>query len=136
MTTSDPVVFALASPSAAGGAVISLTDALLLLCLAGLLVAVYQLNRLLRQLEGIERKLATGVPRQELGLPAGPAVSRAPAVAANEELPPHILAAIAAACHVQLGANARIVSITSGSDTKQVWSLEGRRQIFASHQVR
>ena len=49
---------------------------------------------------------------------------------------PHILAAIAAACHVQLGANARIVSITSGSDTKQVWSLEGRRQIFASHQVR
>ena len=136
MTTSDPVVFALASPSAAGGAVISLTDALLLLCLAGLLVAIYQLNRLLRQLEGIERRLATGGLRQEVVGPTGPARSTAPAVAANDGLPPHILAAIAAACHVQLGANARIVSITSGSDTKQVWSLEGRRQIFASHQVR
>lgn len=132
MNTSDSLMFALAGPSAPGGPVVSLTDALLVLCFAGLLVAAYQLNRVLQQLARIERRLAEGGPRSEPGVLA-PAASSAPV---PDDLSPHVLAAIAAACHVQLGANARIVSITAGGDPKQVWSLEGRRQIFASHQVR
>lgn len=130
MNPSDPLLFSVANPAAPGGVVISLTDALLVLCFGGLLLAAYQLNRVLLRLGGIERRLTAG------GLPPAPVAPVPPVALAETGLPPHVLAAIAAACHVQLGANARIVSITDGADIKQVWSLEGRRQIFASHQVR
>lgn len=116
--------------AAVSPATISLTDALLVLSFGGLLVAAYQLNRVLQRLEAIERRLAADRPRPE---PIVPVAAVAPT---DAKISPDIFAAIAAACHVQLGANARIVSIRDGADLKQVWSLEGRRQIFASHQVR
>jgi hypothetical protein len=127
MNPSDTLWLAVASPTAPTGAVISLTDALLVLCFAGLLVAAYQLNRVLLRLDRLERRLAPRGARPE---------PVAPAAATSGRLPPQILAAIAAACEEQCGAEARIVSITDGADHQQGWSLEGRRQIFASHQVR
>jgi hypothetical protein len=50
--------------------------------------------------------------------------------------PSETLAAVVAAVYAAVGVRARIVSIATGAEAKQVWSLEGRRQIFASHQVR
>jgi hypothetical protein len=59
-------------------------------------------------------------------------------------LPPHILAVVAATCHLVLTRPHRIVSIQSvdgqgddwaGLDLRS-WSREGRRDIFTSHQLR
>ena len=55
---------------------------------------------------------------------------------ANAGLPPEQIAAIVAACEVVLECPARVVAISSVTDGQQVWSLEGRRQIFASHKIR
>lgn len=55
---------------------------------------------------------------------------------------PQIVAVIAAAVSSQIGARARIASIRpahAGPSVEmlmQQWSLEGRRQIYSSHQVR
>lgn len=130
MNPNPSLLLALSSPAAAGPAAISLTDALLLLSFGGLLVAAYQLNRVLQRLAAIERRLEAvpvrnAAPVQILETPAE-----------NGDLPPHVVAAITAACFVEMGESARVVSIRSEDDSKRVWSLEGRRQIFASHQVR
>ncbi|ACB76587.1 OadG family transporter subunit [Opitutus terrae] len=56
------------------------------------------------------------------------------------ETTPETLAIIAAAVAAHLGAQARITSIRTGGPSvetlMQQWSLEGRRQIYSSHQVR
>ena len=124
-------LLALADPAVPGVAAISLTDALLVLALAGLLVAAYQLNRVLQRLDGIERQLKSGRAQ-----PAPVVAAALPERACEDALPSEVLAAIVAACHVQVGGQFRIVSIADATDLKQVWSLEGRRQIFASHRPR
>jgi hypothetical protein len=131
MNSSLEIVLAVTDPVAPGAAAISLTDALLVLSLAGLLVAAYQLNRVLQRLEAIERRLETSRAQPAPVLAAAP-----PGRGDHEPLPPDVLAAIVAACHVQVGGRVRIVSIADAADSKQVWSLEGRRQIFASHRPR
>ncbi len=130
MNPRTELLFAVANPAAPGAAPISLTDALLLLAFAGLLAAAYQLNRVVQRLNALEGRLNSAR--------AQPAPVAAPAALppTGDGLAPEVLAAIVAACHVQLGGRARIVSITDPADLKQVWSLEGRRQIFASHQPR
>jgi hypothetical protein len=117
-----------ANSSATGAAPISLTDALLVLCFGGLLVAAYQLNRVVHRILALERRVNAARAPLALVLP--------PASPAGDNLPPHVVAAIVAACEEELGGNAHIVSIAHGTDQKQMWSHEGRRQIFASHQVR
>lgn len=128
MDPNPELLLTLASSPVPGAAQISLTDALLVLCFGGLLVAAYQLNRVVQRLGVIERRLPAVRVRPEQATPPGPPGSGA--------LPPHVLAAIVAACEEEFDAPARIVSISHGTDQKQVWSMEGRRQIFASHQVR
>jgi hypothetical protein len=103
---------------------------LLVLSFGGLLVAAYQLSRVAHRLNSLERRFAATAPRPG----ASAAANAGPAGGAT--LPPHILAAIVAACEDEFDAPMRIVSITPGAEQKQVWSMEGRRQIFASHQVR
>lgn len=113
---------------------ISLTDALLLLVFAGLLLVAYHLHRIGRQLAALAVQPAASVERPA---PRVAPVALAPVpVGAGEGPPPEIQAAIAAAVYVLLGESARVVAITEGAETSQVWSLEGRRQIFASHRVR
>lgn len=57
-------------------------------------------------------------------------------VAAEEEVSPEVMAAIAAAVHLTFHeAPARIVSIRS-TTAQGHWAAEGRRQIFSSHRVR
>jgi len=62
---------------------------------------------------------------------AAAAVAAPVAVAASPNS--HIVAIIAAAAHAVLGSRIRIVSVRPASAE---WSAEGRRQIFASRQVR
>jgi hypothetical protein len=62
-------------------------------------------------------------------------VARPPAPAAGPT--PAEVAAIAAAVHVVLGAPARIVAVAPRETAAlQVWSHEGRRDVFQSHQLR
>jgi hypothetical protein len=116
-------------PPAAAPAPVTFTQALLILCFGGLLVAAYQLNRVVHRLGAIERRIAAA-PRQP-GPASLPAVRTTPG-----QLSPQLVAVIAAACEDAMEGPVQIVAITDGSQQKQVWSLEGRRQIFASHQVR
>jgi hypothetical protein len=117
-------------PPAAAPAPVTFTQALLILCFGGLLVAAYQLNRVVHRLGAIERRIAVA-PRQPGPASPPPAVQLSPG-----PLAPQLVAVIAAACEETLEGPVQIVAITDGSQQKQVWSLEGRRQIFASHQVR
>lgn len=67
-----------------------------------------------------------------------PTAAPAPVVPAGT--PPETLAIIAACVATTFGAKARITAIkTAGPSVEmlmQQWSLEGRRQIYSSHQVR
>lgn len=73
-----------------------------------------------------------------------PSEELAMAVAARNEIPPpEVLAIIAAAVRVTLGAGARITQVVpakvaapSVEMLMQQWSMEGRRQIYSSHQIR
>jgi hypothetical protein len=61
--------------------------------------------------------------------------------AADASVPSNeVLAIIAASVAAHLGSQARITSIRTGGPSvealMQQWSLEGRRQIYSSHQVR
>jgi hypothetical protein len=119
---------ATASPASPAAASLSLTQALLVLCFGGLLVAAYQLNRVVHRLAALERRLAEA--------PKSPRPASPPPPGAAGQLSPQLVAVIAAACEDVLEGPVQIVAIADGSQQKQVWSLEGRRQIFASHQVR
>lgn len=78
----------------------------------------------------------TRAARSAAGAPA--AAPAAPAAGPS----PEILAVIAASVAASLGAKARITSIRTATTSPNVemlmqqWSLEGRRQIYSSHQVR
>ncbi len=50
-----------------------------------------------------------------------------------QDIPPHILAVIAAAVHVSVQQPHRIVKVSSHATT---WAIEGRRDHFQSHQFR
>ncbi|MFH1500175.1 MAG: OadG family transporter subunit [Verrucomicrobiota bacterium] len=67
--------------------------------------------------------------------PAAPAPAPVPAgpAAADDHIAPEIVALIAAAVHLTVGAGHRIVAI---APLNPHWALEGRRQIFASHRPR
>lgn len=61
------------------------------------------------------------------------AAAEPPASAAG--IPIEVAAVIAAAVHTALGASARVTSVKL-ADSKPMWSLEGRREIYSSHRVR
>jgi hypothetical protein len=126
----NPLILAHVGSPVAGGTIV-FADVLSFLTMAGLLLAVYQLQRVARRLAAIEKRLNVAQPQAVPPPPAAP-----PVVPREESLPAEVAAVIAAACHAALGQGARIVSIADASDLHRVWSIEGRRQIFASHQVR
>lgn len=93
---------------------------------------------LLFAVAGVGRWLAATHP----DTPAKPVAPAAiPVVAPG--LAEEITTAIAAAVYVTLGASAKVTSVTpvppqavSVENLMLTWSLEGRRQIYSSHQVR
>lgn len=66
---------------------------------------------------------------------AEPAPAPAPVVESRPT--PGELAAILAAVHALFGKEARIVALTPAPGSAQLaWSMEGRREVFRSHQIR
>jgi len=81
------------------------------------------------------------LPTALIATPAPVKVSAPAATQASSETPAEIFAIIAAAVAVTLGAKARIAAINpvpaEGTiEHLRQWSLEGRRQIYSSHNLR
>jgi hypothetical protein len=91
----------------------------------------------------VGRWLAATHP-EPLRTPLAPATAGAapPAVPVDPAIvPPEILAVIAASIAATLGARARVAAVRPATLPNvemlmQQWSLEGRRQIYSSHQIR
>jgi hypothetical protein len=97
----------------------------------------------------LSRKKQSALPVSMLATPSAPSVAM-PAVSGvvtpptkatpmAEQMPPEILAIIAAAIAVVLGQPYRVVSVQSAAAPMpelNVWALEGRMDQFKSHKVR
>lgn len=108
-----------------------------LLVLVGLGVVWYYLHRIAGGLDRIGNRLARAAPAPSAS--AAAAVAPPPvraAVPVEQAIPSETVAVIAAAVHAALGQPVRIVAIADTGDSLRTWSMEGRRQIFASHQIR
>lgn len=103
----------------------------LLLLIAGALVYVAKL------LADVRNRLNALEARAPARTAAAPAAGSAPGMpdAGSATVPPQILATIAAAIHATLRVPHRVVAV-SPSNELRAWSLEGRRQVFQSHQIR
>lgn len=84
----------------------------------------------------VTRKLL-GLHRRVVALETTPPFPlNQPPTKTNHQIPPETVAAITAAVHTTLRANLRILSIGEPCPKRQAWSVEGRRQVFSSHNVR
>ncbi len=116
MNPNPELLLSLATAAAPGAAPISLTEALLVLALAGLLLAAYHLNRVVQRLDALESRLNAPCPRPDVAAPT-PVLGRP----AGDSMRPEVVAAVSAACQVALDCPVRIVSITDAAAAKQVW---------------
>lgn len=121
---------ATAAAGSGDGVAISVPTALLVLVAGGLAFCIKAILDLQRRVEELESAPAPAAPRCD-PLPAPP-----PPAAAGETIPPEILAVIATAAHVALKGRVRLVAVTPLSPEQQIWSIEGRRQVFQSHVLR
>lgn len=81
-------------------------------------------------------KPATKPETAGVGKVDAPATASSQAAEA-EAVPWQIHVAIVAAVHTVLGPRAKILEIHQhGESSRQLWSMEGRRQIFQSHKIR
>ncbi len=100
--------------------------------LTGLVVVFIALGSIWAMLEltgqFFRRQAAAPKPVANAPVPATPAPGAA-------GIPPETVAVIAAAVHAAVGAHHRIEVIVPVGPSSD-WAREGRRQIFASHQVR
>lgn len=130
MPLSQPQILGVAGEAGAAAAeaqpaVIDLQTVLLLVIATVLILIFRTLADVRSRLERVETVLSA---------PARP--SPAPPATENEEqIPEHIVAVIAASVLATLGRGHRVVAVQPAPDG-QVWSLEGRRQVFQSHQIR
>ena len=110
----------------------------LLACMGGIAAFMFAVAAVGRWLAATH----TSAPSTSAGLSASPIAAPASA-GATEISRPEILAIIAAAVRVTYGASARISKIVpvkpaapNVETLMQQWSMEGRRQIYSSHQIR
>jgi beta-phosphoglucomutase-like phosphatase (HAD superfamily) len=100
------------------------------------------LSRLSERVAELERRLGTSprpAPVAVVATASAPAPTPAPALAAAaREVTPEDYAIVAAAVSTLLGAGARIVRISHQDSPghSPAWSIEGRRSIYHSHNVR
>lgn len=87
-----------------------------------------------RTVRALEAKLGPAHAQRHAAPPAGLAGAAAPG--ADGEPSPEVVAVIAAAAISVYGDHVRIVSVSESPSTVRPWSLEGRREIFASHSIR
>lgn len=106
----------------------------------GLAYCFLAIADLRRRLEAIANKPAAA-PAPATPAPlaaAAPAVSPTPASASPASgISPEVLSVIAAVVHRTLGSRYRLVSVAPAVvPVSAAWSVEGRREIFSSHQLR
>jgi hypothetical protein len=122
---------AAANTGAAEGSAIGVSTALLILVAGGLAFCIKAILDLRRRVADLETGPTPGAARR----PETTATADAAAVAAGT-IPPETLAVLVAAVHVTLSGRARLVAVTPLSPDQQLWSIEGRRQVFQSHILR
>lgn len=118
---------------AAAAEVLKFETAVLLLVIAGLLI----LAKIVSDLRAEVRSLrAGGVPAPKPSEPVSvPVAASAPVpTETSEEIPADVYAAIVSAVHFTLGDTHQIVSVSPAESL--MWSREGRRSIFRSHNFR
>lgn len=71
-----------------------------------------------------------------VGAPAASGPSKAPPPAPSGGIPPHHLAAIAAAVHAVTEGRGRVVHVVAAPHRAGAWAQHGRTEQFASHRVR
>lgn len=134
-------VLAVADGAGASSLLSGIGAVLLTAALVALVVMGRRLAALSRTVRALEEKMrgptSTDVVRTATAAPAAPAAA-AQAVRSHSEasLSTEIAVVIAAAVAATYGRAARIVSVQEVPGSVRPWSLEGRRQIFASHSVR
>ncbi len=120
-----------AAPAAGEGSAISVPTAILILVVGGLLFCIKGLLDLQRRVAELE-----SAPPPPAAPGRAPVETAPPAAAPVEAIPPEIMAVIATAAHVALKGRVRLVAVTPLSADQQIWSIEGRRQVFQSHILR
>lgn len=118
--------------AAASSSAIDVRTVLLVLALVGLAYALRQVSLLRAEIETLRTPSApTPAPA-----PAAAAPAAAPAPAPLGPPTPGELVAIFAAVHSVFGGHARLVAVAPVPTGQVMWSLEGRREVFRSHQIR
>lgn len=98
--------------------------------------SIWFLLEILGKIFALRAKPAPAAKTTTIVCPGAPASANpAPAPAQPDAITPEIVALIAAAVHLTVGAGHRIVAISPVSHNAH-WAMEGRRQIFASHRPR
>ncbi len=122
---------------AAGNSAIDVRTVLLVLALVGLAYALRQVSLLRAEIETLRTPSApTPAPAPAAKAAAAPAAAPAPAPAPLGPPTPGELVAIFAAVHSVFGGSARLVAVAPVPTSQVMWSLEGRREVFRSHQIR
>ncbi|WP_431855039.1 OadG family transporter subunit [Azospirillum sp.] len=104
----------------------------ILFILGGLTVVMGVLTLLWGVMALVGRAFAARTPVPQVSAPApAPMPESAPA-----GVPPHHLAAIAAAVAVMTDGRGRVVRVTAAPHQSAAWAQHGRAELFASHRVR
>lgn len=117
------LLFAAAAPEATSDG-ISVQAAIMLLMAGAIFYCLTTVANLRRRLDRLSAKARTSPGSR-------------PAASTAGEVPLEIAAAISAAVYETLGADYRVLAVTPvAPQGASSWSLEGRREVFHSHQVR
>lgn len=110
---------------------------LLALALVGIVLLAFQIGFLRARVAALEERKAEPAANVDTAPSAIPPVPLPPVAGeVGGALSAELLAVITAAVHIACGPECRIAGISPVSTPENVWSLEGRRQIFHSHKVR
>jgi hypothetical protein len=132
-----PFLLAVSAEHSPAGAAASrpLLGLLMVAAIVGILLGANKISRVLRGRAALSRAVDDGASTAPSpNLPAAPA--------ADTPLPPELVAVIAAAVDVMFHGRGRLQTIREHPEHSApdpgllVWSMEGRRQIFSSHQPR
>ncbi|HLP26939.1 MAG TPA: hypothetical protein VK477_14760 [Acidobacteriota bacterium] len=124
--------------AAAGNSAIDVRTVLLVLALVGLAYALRQVSLLRAEIETLRTPSAPTLAPAPVAAKAAaaPAAAPVPAPAPLGPPTPGELVAIFAAVHNVFGGHARLVAVAPVPTSQVMWSLEGRREVFRSHQIR
>jgi hypothetical protein len=121
---------------AAGNSAIDVRTVLLVLALVGLAYALRQVSLLRAEIETLRTPSAPTPAPAPATAKAAAAPAAAPAPTPLGPPTPGELVAIFAAVHSVFGGSARLVAVAPVPSSQVMWSLEGRREVFRSHQIR